>query len=273
MRARYDFFASCTPYIVCTIPKFEYKTILLLLKKFHDIKALISISLDCTVIYFVIDCFVLVKENHSKNTIYIGLKVPLLTNGFDDTNTSQRVSIVLLNEFNFLWSRVITIALGRRSKLGFINSFTSHPDVDDLEYEVWLSKYQLVMSWILNSNKRNLVENFSYSKSSLDLWNVIHNMYGSQNNSGRIFQSITRSQVYIRMKDLLFNYWIAWKACEINLRYITHALLMWLYYEKRTNEDQFFQLLASLSLDFKDLRSHILMNPELSSLQSVCITI
>jgi hypothetical protein len=41
--------------------------------------------------------------------------------------------------------------------------------------------------------------------------------------------------------------------------------LMWLYNEKRTNEDQIFQLLASLSLDFKDLRSHILMNPEQSS--------
>ena len=76
-------------------------------------------------------------ENHSKNTIYIGLKVPLLTNGFDDTNTLERLSSILLNEFNYLlWSRVVTIALGRRSKLDFINSSTSHPDMDDLEYEV-----------------------------------------------------------------------------------------------------------------------------------------
>jgi hypothetical protein len=38
---------------------------------------------------------------------------------------------------------------------------------------------------------------------------------------------------------------------------------------RRTEEDKLFQLLASLSFDFEDLRSHILMNPKLSSLQSV----
>jgi len=38
---------------------------------------------------------------------------------------------------------------------------------------------------------------------------------------------------------------------------------------RRTEEDKLFQLLASLSSDFEDMRSHILMNPELSSLQSV----
>lgn len=42
---------------------------------------------------------------------------------------------------------------------------------------------------------------------------------------------------------------------------------------KRTEEDQIFQLLASLGPDFEDLRSHILMNAELASLKSVCATI
>jgi hypothetical protein len=41
-------------------------------------------------------------ENHSKNIIYVGLKVPLLTNGFDDTNTLERLSSILLNEFKYL---------------------------------------------------------------------------------------------------------------------------------------------------------------------------
>jgi hypothetical protein len=59
-------------------------------------------SLVCTAIYFLTVCFVLVMENHSKNTIYIGLKVPLLTNGIDDTNTLERLSSILLNEFKYL---------------------------------------------------------------------------------------------------------------------------------------------------------------------------
>jgi len=59
---------------------------------------------------------------------------------------------VLLNEFNYLfWSRVVTIALGGRSKLGFINGSISSPGVDAPVYKIWLSKDQLVMSWIFNS--------------------------------------------------------------------------------------------------------------------------
>ena len=38
---------------------------------------------------------------------------------------------------------------------------------------------------------------------------------------------------------------------------------------RRTEEDKIFQLLASLSYNFEDLRSHILMNLELPSLQSI----
>jgi hypothetical protein len=71
--------------------------------------------------------------------------------------------------------------------LGFINGSISSPDVDSPEYEIWLSKDQLVMSWILNSMKRNLAEIFSYSESAHDLWNAICDMYGSQNNAARIF--------------------------------------------------------------------------------------
>ncbi|XP_050149691.1 uncharacterized protein LOC126624651 [Malus sylvestris] len=42
---------------------------------------------------------------------------------------------------------------------------------------------------------------------------------------------------------------------------------------KRTEEDKNFQLLSSLSSEYEDLRSHILMNPELPSFTSVCATI
>ncbi|KAM1484299.1 hypothetical protein ACFXTO_036370 [Malus domestica] len=42
---------------------------------------------------------------------------------------------------------------------------------------------------------------------------------------------------------------------------------------KRAEEDKIFQLLASLSFEFEDLRSHILMNPDLPSFSSVCATI
>nr|TKR85553.1 hypothetical protein D5086_0000246950 [Populus alba] len=105
-----------------------------------------------------------VMEDHFKDAIDIGSKVSTLANCSDDNNTSQRLSSMLLNEFNYLpWSRAVTIALGGRSKLGFINGSIIPPEVDDPEYAAWLSKDQLVMSWILNSMERNLAEIFSFS--------------------------------------------------------------------------------------------------------------
>jgi len=191
-----------------------------------------------------------------------------------DINTAHKLSSVLLNEFNYLpWSRAITIALGGRSKLGFINGTINSPEVGSLEYEAWLSKDQLVMSWILNSMERNLAEIFSYSESSLDLWNSIRDMYGNQNNSARIFQ-INRDIANINQDgksfvNLLGNLKRLWSELEIYRPHTIDATIL----RKRTEEDRIFQLLASLNPEFEDLRSHILMNTELSSFQSVCATI
>jgi len=76
-----------------------------------------------------------------------------------DINTAHKLSSMLLNEFSYLpWSRAIIIVLGGRSKLEFINGTIKTPEVGSLEHEAWLSKDQLVMSWILNSMERNLAE-------------------------------------------------------------------------------------------------------------------
>ena len=86
-------------------------------------------------------------ESHLKEAIDVGLKFSTPVSYSDDTNTSHKLTSVLLNEFNYLpWSRAVTIALGGRSKLSFINGSTVSPEVNDPEYEAWLSKDQLVMS-------------------------------------------------------------------------------------------------------------------------------
>ncbi|GJW92346.1 retrovirus-related pol polyprotein from transposon RE2 [Tanacetum coccineum] len=106
-----------------------------------------------------------------------------------DVSYSQKLTTILLNEFNYLpWSRAITIALDGRSRLGFISGKNTNPGVTSPEYEAWLPKDQMVMSWILNSMERNIAEIFSYSESSKDLWEAVRDMYGNQNNSARIFQ-------------------------------------------------------------------------------------
>ncbi|KAM1360019.1 hypothetical protein ACFX2F_046923 [Malus domestica] len=82
---------------------------------------------------------------------------------------------------------VVTLALGGRSKLGYINGNIKPSENTSMSYDAWLCNDQLVMSWMLNSMKPKLSELFSYSESSYILWEAIKEMYGSQNNAARVF--------------------------------------------------------------------------------------
>uniref|UniRef100_A0A6N2KKL2 Integrase catalytic domain-containing protein n=1 Tax=Salix viminalis TaxID=40686 RepID=A0A6N2KKL2_SALVM len=201
--------------------------------------------------------------------------VGVVSTTFDsDSNSSQRVTTVLLNGFNYLpWSRAITIALGGRSRLGFINGKDKAPDSNSSDFENWLAKDQMVMSWILNSMERNIAEIFSYYQSSLELWEAVKDMYGNQNNSARIFQiqqDIAKlhqnGQPFVNLLSRLKS---LWNELEVYRPHSVDPTVL----RNRTEEDQIFQLLASLGSEFEDLRSHILMTAELPSLKSVCSTI
>ena len=191
-----------------------------------------------------------------------------------DAHSSQRVTTVLLNEFNYLpWSRAVTIALGGRSRLGFINRKDKAPDSSSSDFEKWLAKDQMVMSWILNSMERQLAEMFSYYQSSLELWEAVKDMYGTQNNSARVFQlqqeiaSLHRNgQPFV---NLLSKFKGLWNELDLYRPHSIDPIVL----RSRKEEDQIFQLLANLGSDYEDLRSHILMNDELPSLKSVCATI
>ncbi|GKF14941.1 retrovirus-related pol polyprotein from transposon RE2, partial [Tanacetum coccineum] len=180
----------------------------------------------------------------------------------------------MLNEFNYLpWSRAITIALGGRSRLGFINGKNVNPGVTSPEYEAWLSKDQMVMSWILNSMEHNIAEIFSYSESSKDLWEAVRDMYGNQNNSACIFQ-IQLDIANLRQDGNLFVNLLGklkglWNELEIYRPHSVHPTILC----KRHEDDQVFQLLASLGPDFEELKQHILLNAKLLTLKSVCATI
>lgn len=98
-------------------------------------------------------------------------------------------------------------------------------------------------------------------------------MYDNQDNSACIFQ-IQQDIANLRQDgqpfaNLLSKMKILWNELEVYRPHSIDPIII----RKRTEEDQVFQLLASLEPDFEDLRSHILMNAELPSLKNVCATI
>ncbi|GJY64728.1 retrovirus-related pol polyprotein from transposon RE2 [Tanacetum coccineum] len=161
-----------------------------------------------------------------------------------DVSYSQKMTTILLNEFNYLpWSRAITIALSGRSCLGFISGKNANPEI------------------------------FSYSESSKDLWEAVRDMYGNQNNTTPIFQ-IQLDIANLRQDinsfvNLLGKLKGLWNEMEVYRPHSVDPKIL----RKRHKDDQVFQLLASLGPDFKELKRHILLNAELPTLKSVCATI
>lgn len=106
-----------------------------------------------------------------------------------DLNTNQRLCSVKLNDFNYLpWSRAVTLALGGRSRIEFIDKNCAAPDVKSSQYKSWFANDQMVQSWLLNTMEQHIAKIFSYSDSAADLWDAVKEMYGNQNNVARVFQ-------------------------------------------------------------------------------------
>jgi hypothetical protein len=87
-----------------------------------------------------------------------------------DLNSNQRLCSVQLNEFNYLpWSRVVSLALGGRSRIEFIDKSNAAPDVNFSQYKSWFTNDQMVQSWLLNIMEPNIAEIFSYSEFAANL--------------------------------------------------------------------------------------------------------
>jgi hypothetical protein len=121
--------------------------------------------------------------------------------------------------------------------------------------------------------ENHIAEIFGYSESSFELWEVVKEIYGNQNNATRIFQinkNLANLQqdgkTYVQLLGTLKSMW-----SELAL-YHPHTVDA-TELRKHREEDKIFQLLASLSSNYEDLCNKILMNPDLPSLTSVCTTI
>ncbi|KAL0356108.1 UNVERIFIED_CONTAM: hypothetical protein Sradi_4057700 [Sesamum radiatum] len=88
----------------------------------------------------------------------------------------------LLDETNFLsWSRFIKIALGAKMKLGFIKGKNPRPSETVEEYEQGTRADCLVLSWLLNSISKDIVESFLYINTARELWLELEARYGLSN--------------------------------------------------------------------------------------------
>ncbi|KAL0377050.1 UNVERIFIED_CONTAM: hypothetical protein Scaly_0822600 [Sesamum calycinum] len=76
-----------------------------------------------------------------------------------------------LTSTNYLtWSCSIKCALKAQMRLGFIDWSCVKPNMNDEKYEQWMKLYSMVTTWILNSFSKDIVQAYTYAKTSRSLW-------------------------------------------------------------------------------------------------------
>jgi len=85
------------------------------------------------------------------------------------------------------WRRSVIIALSAKNKLGFIDGSLGVLADDVFLQRAWTRCNDMVLSWLLNSLSKEIVESVLYSKSAKVLWSDLEDRFG-QANGAKLFQ-------------------------------------------------------------------------------------
>ncbi|KAL0299894.1 UNVERIFIED_CONTAM: hypothetical protein Sangu_3150000 [Sesamum angustifolium] len=172
-----------------------------------------------------------------------------------------------LTSTNYLtWSCSIKRALRAKTKLGFIDGNCIKPSITDDKYEQWMKVDSMVTTWILNSISKDIVQAYTYAKTSRNLWLDLEQRYGGCN--GPLLYQLQRSITSLSQGNLsLADYYTKLKmlwdelielkptpqctcnGCTCGARQAVAELALF---------TQLLQFLMGLSDDFDNVRQQIL---------------
>ncbi|KAL0373951.1 UNVERIFIED_CONTAM: hypothetical protein Sradi_3310800 [Sesamum radiatum] len=91
------------------------------------------------------------------------------------------VSSPLTGDNYLVWSRAVRFALGAKKRLSFIDGRVTRPADDSKELDEWKRNDYMVITWILNSVSKKIVDAFIYVSSARSLWLQLEARYGDSN--------------------------------------------------------------------------------------------
>ncbi|KAL0377947.1 UNVERIFIED_CONTAM: hypothetical protein Sradi_3100200 [Sesamum radiatum] len=172
------------------------------------------------------------------------------------------VSSVLTGENYLVWSRAIRFALGSRKKLSFIDGRSVRPADDSDELDEWIRIDYMVITWILNTVSKEIVDAFIYVSSARSLWLDLEARYGGSNGPmiynlereiGSVSQGNMSVTAYFTKIKMLWDELVCLDpvpacACPV------HRQIM-----KREDSRQLMRFLMGLNNTYEHVRSQILL--------------
>ncbi|KAL0305128.1 UNVERIFIED_CONTAM: Retrovirus-related Pol polyprotein from transposon RE1 [Sesamum angustifolium] len=112
------------------------------------------------------------------------------------------VSAPLTGDNYLVWSRAVRFALGAKKKLSFIDGRSVRPTDNSEELDEWIRIDCMIITWILNSVSKEIVDAFIYATSARALWLELEARYGGSN--GPMIYNLEREISSISQGDMSF---------------------------------------------------------------------
>ncbi|XP_071739710.1 uncharacterized protein [Rutidosis leptorrhynchoides] len=117
------------------------------------------------------------QNNDISNQLVDFLKISLLTQ--PKLSDSLKINLSLSSQNYALWSRIIKVAIGRKSKILLNHLTSSPPESDDPSFEKWEQDDLVVFSWLIQNIEPNLASNLTEFPTAKTLWDALVTTYSS----------------------------------------------------------------------------------------------
>ncbi|KAI3753423.1 hypothetical protein L2E82_25475 [Cichorium intybus] len=187
------------------------------------------------------------------------------------------ISFKLVGTSNYKnWATAIIRALTIRNKLCFINGKCSRPTEDETKAEKWDRANAVVVSWLLASMTENISSVYILSQNACELWIELKQTYEKINGSV-VFNAFQKINMHTQGSENVSDYFNSlnglWKEFDSLSKISDCTCDASKDRQSFSNQLKLFQFLMGLNESYSSIRSNILMQEKLPSVQSAFATI
>jgi hypothetical protein len=91
-------------------------------------------------------------------------------------------STPLIGDNYITWKRAMKMALNAKNKFGFVDGSLTRPPTNSTDLYIWERCNDIVLSWILNSIDKSLLNNVIYCNNPREVWIDLEECFSQGNN-------------------------------------------------------------------------------------------
>ncbi|KAJ0613771.1 putative transcription factor interactor and regulator CCHC(Zn) family [Helianthus annuus] len=202
----------------------------------------------------------------------------LLKNNFNQQPQNPKLSDNLqinlkLNNQNYaLWTRMIRVAIGGRSKSLLSHLTSNPPDQTSEDYEKWEQEDLLVFSWLIQNIEPILAGNLTEYPTAKTLWDALVVTYNSEKDKLQAFNLHVRANEIKQNDASLESFWISLQGIWGEIERIDPNPMKCpddiKAYAKIRSEHKLFQFLSALDKKYDPIKREILQWEPLPSVET-----